>query len=80
MEGKLPEDKEKMMQVIRSFLQMAPRDRMVYQVGRRLGYFRRVEDAVSETARSEIEKITKSHAITPENVDQFIDTMMTRYI
>ncbi len=80
VEGKLPEDKEKMMQVIRSFLQMAPRDRMVYQVGRRLGYFRRVEDAVSETARSEIEKITKSHAITPENVDQFIDTMMTRYI
>lgn len=80
VEGKLPEDKEKMTQVIRSFLEMTPHDRMVYQVGRRLGYFRRVDDARGKKAREEIEKIITNHSITPENVDMFIDTMMTRYI
>ncbi len=80
VEGKLPEDRESMTRVIRTFLKMTPRDRMHYQVGRRLGYFRRLGDAADPKARAEIEKLTKSYAITPENVDQFIDTMMTRYI
>ncbi|MFO8111119.1 MAG: radical SAM protein [Desulfosalsimonadaceae bacterium] len=80
VEGKLPEDRERMTRVIRTFLEMTPPDRMRYQVGRRLGYFRRLEDAADPKAIAEIDKISKSYAITPENVDQFIDTMMTRYI
>ena len=80
VEGKLPEDKEKMTGVIRRFLEMPDTDRMLYQVGRRLGYLRSLDDLENTGARNEIEKITKQHAIVPENVDQFIDTMMTRFI
>lgn len=80
VEGKLPEDKEKMTSVIRTFLNMDPRDRMLYQIGRRLGYLRRISDLQKLGARGEIESIAKKYDITPENVDSFIDTMMTRYI
>lgn len=80
VEGKLPDDKEKMTGVIRRFLEMPDRDRMLYQVGRRLGYFRRLEDVSDARAVEEIEKVVSDYGITPENVDQFIDTMMTRFI
>lgn len=80
VEGKLPEDKEKMTGVIRRFLEMPAHDRMIYQIGRRLGYFRRIEDADQPSARDQIEKLANNNGLTPENVDQFIDTMMTRYI
>ena len=80
VEGKLPEDKEKMTGVIRRFLEMPAHDRMIYQIGRRLGYFRRIEDADQPSARDQIEKLANNNGLTPDNVDQFIDTMMTRYI
>ena len=80
VEGKLPEDKDKMTGVIRRFLDMPAHERMIYQVGRRLGYFRRIEDSDQPAAREQIEKLANNNGLTPENVDQFIDTMMTRYI
>ncbi len=80
VEGKLPGDKDKMTGVIRRFLEMPDRERMLYQVGRRLGYFRRLEDVSDASAVKEIEKVVSDYGITPENVDQFIDTMMTRFI
>ncbi len=80
VEGKLPEDKEKMTGVIRAFLDMPDSERMFYQVGRRLGYLRRIDDLVNPGVRGEIEKVIRNYGITPENVDQFIDTMMTRFI
>ncbi len=80
VEGKLPGDKEKMTGVVRQFLEMPDRERMLYQVGRRLGYFRRLEDVSDARAVKEIEKLVSDYGITPENVDQFIDTMMTRFI
>ena len=80
VEGKLPEDKEKMMGVIRAFLGMPVTERMFYQVGRRLGYLRRIDDLANPGVRDEIDKLIRNYGITPENVEQFNDTMMTRFI
>ncbi len=80
IEGKLPEDKERMICIIDRFFAMDPEKRMRYQVGRRLGYFRRLEDALDPSAADAIDEICRNHGITPENADRFIDDMMRRYI
>lgn len=80
LEGKFPEDKERMLCSVRAFLDMPPRERMLYQVGRRLGYLRGVGNLADARVREEIEKICDQHAITPDNVDAFINEMMKRFI
>ncbi len=80
IEGKLPEDKEKMTGTIGRFLDMPERDRMLFQVGRRLGYLRRLEDIDDPETRASLERLASRHGVTSENLDQLIDAAMTRFI
>jgi hypothetical protein len=80
IEGKLPQDKEKMTGVLRTFLSMEPNQQCLYQVGKRLGIFRRLSDMDSSHKLARVEQACKKNAITPENVDTVIDEMMKRFI
>ncbi|HPQ44356.1 MAG TPA: radical SAM protein [Syntrophales bacterium] len=44
LEGKLPEDKEKLIAVIDRFFAMPDDDRLIYRLGRRKGIYRRLDD------------------------------------
>lgn len=80
IEGKLPEDKDKMTGKIQRFLEMDPHDRMIYQVGRRLGQLRGIDDLDSSGARQEIEDLCSKNGITPDNADEFINELMKRFV
>ena len=80
LEGKLPEDKENMLDIVRRFLAMTPDRQCVYQVGRRLGYFFRLSDMENPRRLERAKKACKQFAITPENVDEVIDELMKRFI
>jgi hypothetical protein len=80
IEGKMPQDKEKMTGVLRTFLAMEPNQQCLYQVGRRLGVFRRLSDMDSSRRMARVEQVCKENSITPENVDSIIDEMMKRFI
>lgn len=80
LEGKLPEDKENMLDIVRRFLAMTPDRQCVYQVGRRLGYFCRLSDMANPRRLNRAEKACKQFGITPENVDEVIDELMKRFI
>jgi radical SAM superfamily enzyme YgiQ (UPF0313 family) len=80
IQGSLPEDKDRMVGVVQRFLAMAPRDQMLYQVGRRLGQLRTIDDLEDPRVRSELEGLCRKNGITPDNADQFIDEMMKRFI
>jgi hypothetical protein len=80
LEGKLPDDKPKMLAVLQSFLDMTPEDRVLYQVGRRLGIFTRLSDMESPRRRERAEKTCREFGITPENADAAIDELMKRFI
>jgi hypothetical protein len=80
IEGRLPQDKEKMTGVIRTFLAMEPNQQVLFQVGRRLGLFRRLSDMDSSRRLDRVDQICKENAITPDNVDNIIDEMMKRFI
>ncbi|MFO8082749.1 MAG: radical SAM protein [Desulfobacterales bacterium] len=80
IEGKLPEDKNKMMQVLRNFLDMDPKKQCLYQIGRRLGVFRRLDDMDSPGRMLRVEQACKENNITPATVDSVVDELMKRFI
>ena len=80
VEGTLPDDKERMTQVLRAFLKMDPEKQCAYQVGRRLGFFSRLSDMESHHRVAKAEKTCRQFGITPENVDDTIDELMKRFI
>jgi len=80
VEGKYPEDKERITGVIREFLEMDPHRRMLYQVGRRLGLFSRLSDLNNSELVGRAEETCRQHDINPQNVDQVINELMKRFI
>ena len=80
VEGKYPEDKEKMTGLIKEFLALPELERMYCQVGRRLGMIRGVGDLNDSQKLAGIKDTCRTHNITPETVDQVIEDIMRRFI
>jgi histone acetyltransferase (RNA polymerase elongator complex component) len=80
VEGAMPEDKEYMLSVIRSFQSMNTERRCLYQVGRRLGLFHCLGDVNNGRRMAKVEKICHELGVTSENVDETIDELMKRFI
>lgn len=80
LEGQYPEDKEKMVGIVQEFVDLDPRERMLYQVGRRMGLFRGLDDMQAATKRQHVENACRRGGITPDNVDEVVDELMKRFI
>ncbi|MGB7062511.1 MAG: radical SAM protein [Candidatus Zixiibacteriota bacterium] len=80
LEGTLPQDKEHMMNILRTFLAMEPERQKLYQVGRRIGVFSGLCDMEKPSRMARAERACTELAITPENVDQVTSELMKRFI
>ncbi len=80
VEGSLPEDKEIMTGILKTFLSMEPERQCWYQVGRRLGIFSTLDEMENRHRVEKVKKICMENRITPENVDEVIDELMKRFI
>ena len=80
LEGKFPADKDRMTGICKRFLLLPAEEQMLYQVGRRIGLFGRLDDLKDSFRRSRVEETCTRLGITPENVDTVIDEMMKRFI
>ena len=80
VEGRLPQDKPRMLAVLDDFLAMEPQRQCVYQVGRRLGIFSGPADMQRPQRLAKAEKFCEQLGITPDNVDDVIDELMKRFI
>lgn len=80
IEGTLPDDKEAMTGVVRRFLDMPPDKRTLYQVGRRVGLFRSLDDLNNPEAASRAKDVVKRLHVTPENVDSKLYELLQRFI
>jgi radical SAM superfamily enzyme len=81
--GKLPEDKEKMLEVIRKYQELPDSERMIYRIGRRGGTYRSTDDLSRDPVT--YEKLKKLlHDISSKDGDQgvekFISDMVDRYV
>ncbi|MGW8194420.1 MAG: radical SAM protein [Desulforhopalus sp.] len=80
LQGRYPEDKEKMVAIVDSFLKLGPKKQMLYLVGRRTGMFRTLDDLDDDEKRGHVEKVCSRSGIRPENVDEAVDELMKRFI
>jgi hypothetical protein len=80
VEGKLPLEKSAMLAKIDGFLNMTPRDRVLYQVGRRMGMFREPSDMNDTALISRVEEICQNNGINEDNVDSMIHGIMKRFV
>jgi len=80
LEGTFPEDKARMMEILRAFLAMDSQHQCLYQVGRRLGIFSHLSDMESPKRLAKAEKFCRQLGITPDNVDDVVDELMKRFI
>ena len=80
VDGLLPADKEKMMAPVRRFLDMPPQQQAWYQVGRRLSFFRCLNDMNDPERLARARALCDKMGITPENVEAVIEEAMNRFI
>ena len=80
VEGRLPEDKERMTAPLRTFLAMPPEEQLIYMVGRRTGIFSKLEDLHDSELRNHAEKARTAYRVTLDNVDDFTLEMMKQFI
>jgi radical SAM superfamily enzyme YgiQ (UPF0313 family) len=81
--GKLPEDKEKMLQVVADYQALPDSDRLIYRIGRRGGAFQSTTDLKNDRAtyrklKTLVEDIVVKSG--PEGVEKFINEMVDQYI
>ena len=82
VEGKLPEDKERMIAVVDRYLGLSDKDRLIYRVGRRGGAFRSLDDLdrQPDTYRKIENMILNLQGKDPGELEAYIKEMVDQYI
>jgi histone acetyltransferase (RNA polymerase elongator complex component) len=88
VQGKLPEEKEKMIGVIDDYLTLPEEKRLQFRVGRRLGYYRSLTDLQDPAVLSRVNQIINNvrypdgqeKPLAPEEVERVIHGLMQDYI
>ncbi len=80
LEGRLPQDKARLLQLLDDFLAAAPERQRLYQVGRRCGLLGQFSDLDNPAISSQIEQVCCSLGVTAANVDSITDALMQRFI
>jgi hypothetical protein len=80
VDGQLPQDQERLIGIVRSFLALDPELQFLYRVGRRTGILSRLADLESVDLLSQVEDICRRYRITLDTVDVVTDEMMRRFI
>lgn len=80
LEGMLPADKNAMLNLLRTFLDLPPDRRMLYQVGRRLGLLFNIAQMDNRDRMALVEQSCRRMGVTAANVDQLTDEIMATYV
>ncbi|NHI84214.1 MAG: radical SAM protein [Candidatus Thorarchaeota archaeon] len=80
VEGGLPEDKTRLLSIIDEFLEMNPQRQRLFQLGRRLGLFYGLGDLKDDGKMARVEAAYQALGISPENIDEKVSDLMTRFI
>jgi biotin synthase-like enzyme len=81
VEGKLPEEKGKILSVIDRYFELNPEQRLVFRVGRRAGTFRSTDDLADEVTYRRITKaIREMEEREPGSVERHLSLLLEDYI
>jgi biotin synthase-like enzyme len=80
VDGVLPDDKEKMMQPVRDFLELDANEQMIFCIGRRTHRLSRFSDLENPLQRDYAMQVCSEMGATANNYDTVIDSIMQRFI
>ena len=81
IEGKLPDDKEKMLSVIDRYLALPQTERENFRLGRRAGFYRAQDDMDNPELRKRVDQIMQRiQAQSPGDLDRVISEIMESFI
>lgn len=81
VEGRLPDDKEKILSVIDAYLSLPAPDRMIFRLGRRQGIYRRLADLRDPVMYGRLKAVTDEYVPEePESFENDLKQLMQQYI
>ncbi|MRR05804.1 MAG: radical SAM protein [Deltaproteobacteria bacterium] len=80
LEGKLPDDKDRLTGILENFLALDRNTRFLYQLGRRLGIFTCLTDLEDPLKVAETREAAAERGASPDNVDEITDAIVQRFI
>lgn len=80
LEGKMPQDRDAMLEILDAFLGMEPAKQDLYRIGRRLGVFSGLKDLMDTNRVFRVEQICLANDIRGENMDSVIDRLLQSFI
>ena len=81
VEGKLPEDKDKLIAVVDRYLSLPAKDRLVFRLGRRRGIYRRLDDMHDENTYAELANIVGRYENNEKgSLDKYLSMIMHNYV
>jgi hypothetical protein len=80
VEGKLPQDKDRMLDIINRYWNLPTQQRLLYRLGRRLGYFSRLTDLDDPVRSRHVAQVCRENGLTADNIDAFTLELLRRYI
>ncbi len=81
LEGKLPEDKEKLLGIIDRYFAMAEEDRLIFRLGRRRGLYRSLDDLSEPSTYLQLkEGVERYQQEEPGKLDRDLDRIRQNFI
>jgi len=78
--GKFPKDKEAMVNVLNTYLNLAKKDRDMFRLGKRAGYYQTLNDALNNWPDDSVVKLYERITADNVSVDEFIRSMILQLL
>lgn len=79
-EGRLPDDKEKIVAALRSYLDLPESEKIIYRIGRRTGIMNAIQDLNNSARRNHVQGLIEQYGINNDNVDAVVDDLLKNFI
>jgi radical SAM superfamily enzyme YgiQ (UPF0313 family) len=81
VEGKLPEEKRKMLALIDRYLGLSPEEKANFRLGRRAGVYRSVDDLSNPELHSQVEQVLRRIELEkPDGIEKILSDLMESFI
>ena len=80
LEGRFPEDKQKILSVIERYFELPDEDRLIFRLGRRSGAFGKLDDLADKETYLRLKSVIDQYAAQGGNLEEDIIKTMNNYI
>ncbi|MGB5219071.1 MAG: radical SAM protein [Smithella sp.] len=80
LEGKFPEDKKKILSLIKRYFELPDIDRQIFRLGRRIGAYRKLDDLQDKETYGRLKSVIDHYSARSGNLEEDIIQAMNNYI